>query len=329
MDGSFLITGGLGFIGSWVAKQLIAEGASFVSTDRSEEDGGPGELVFGQVLTPEERAKVDLRPGNIKDAAFLEKLIAESGATHIIHLAGYQTPDCAADPAEGARVNVVGTIEVFEAVRRLRAKGDDRVRNVVYASSAAVAGPPSDYDSPLLDETPHRPRSQYGVFKLADEGCARVFWQDHGIASVGLRPFVVYGVGREIGLTSSPTKAVRAAVAGESYVVPLTGMTNYNYVADVASCFVGAARSHEEGTLALNLPGEVASIRDFLDVIERVLPEAAGKLSCEGPEIPIAWDLDGTGLDRLLQSKLGGLPRTTVEEGIRKTAEHFRRIDQG
>jgi len=140
----------------------------------------------------------------------------------------------------GAQVNVIGTLNIFEAVKKFR-QDLQMDSPVVYTSSAAVTGFPSDYSSPLEDETPHRPRTHYGVFKLANEGNARIYWQDQKIKSVGLRPHTVYGVGREIGITSGPTKAIKAAVLGRKFVIPFSGKTSFNYVEDLAEVCIRIA----------------------------------------------------------------------------------------
>src|SRR4029078_12050555 len=103
----------------------------------------------------------------------------------------------------GAMFNVVGTFNVFEAARALG------LTRVVYASSAAVFGLADE----AVDETVSpSPLTHSGVFKQANEGNPRVYSADHGISSVGLRPFSVYGVGRDSGLTSDPTRAIKSAV---------------------------------------------------------------------------------------------------------------------
>lgn len=310
MDGPYLITGGQGFFGAWIARQLLSEGAPFVLADLR-----PDDRVLRQVLEPEAVDGLRRVYGDVADGEFVERAVLESRARHVIHLAGLQVPTCAADPIIGARVNVVGTLQVFEAVRRHR----DQVENVVYASSAAVVGPPGDYVGSVRDDAHHVPRTHYGVFKLANEGNARVYWQDHGLPSVGLRPLAVYGVGREVGLTSAPTKAIRAAVLGKPFTVPFRGVTGFNYVADVAACFIACARRHRDGAIALNNPGENHDVREFLDRVEAELPAARGTLRCEGGEIPVAWDLD----ERGLRAVIGEVPHTSIDEGIRQTAARF------
>jgi nucleoside-diphosphate-sugar epimerase len=139
-------------------------------------------------------------------------VVKENAITHIIHLAALQVPFCKAKPSLGAAVNVVGTVNVFEAAKRAGLK------QVVYASSVAVYGISEEYpDAPLAHDAPHKPRTLYGVYKHANEGSARISYQDDGISSIGLRPYIVYGPGRDQGMTSGPTKAILAAVLGQPY----------------------------------------------------------------------------------------------------------------
>ena len=82
------------------------------------------------------------------------------------------------------------------------------------------------------------PSTHYGVFKCCNEGNARIYFQDHGISSVGLRPWTVYGVGRDLGMTSEPTKAIKAVLLGRPYHISFGGWTDFQYVDDVAKTFV-------------------------------------------------------------------------------------------
>ncbi|MCZ6793001.1 MAG: NAD(P)-dependent oxidoreductase [Planctomycetota bacterium] len=307
----FLITGGQGFIGAWMARQLLDEGTAFVLFDRQ-----PDDHILAQVIEPHEIGELERVFGDVADPRQVEEAVASAGATHLVHLAGLQVPTCREDPVLGARVNVIGTLNVFEAARRHA----DRLRGVVYASSAAVAGPTEDYAGPIDDDTHHVPRTHYGVFKTANEGSARVYWLDHGVPSVGLRPLAVYGVGREIGISSGPTKAIRAVVLGEEYTIPFSGTTGFNYAGDVAAVFVASARALREGAHALNHPGEIHTVEEFLRCVEEVVPGARGKLRSEGDPLPVAHDFDEPGLRRLL----GEVPHTPIREGIRATAERFR-----
>jgi nucleoside-diphosphate-sugar epimerase len=160
------------------------------------------------------------------------------------------------------------------------------------------------------------------VYKTANEGSARVYWEECRIPSVGLRPLTVYGVGRELGITSGPTKAIKAALLERDYTIGFSGVTGFHYAEDVAAAFVACARARPEGALALNLRGELMDVSDFVRVVESVVPGASGRIGIEGPVLPIACDFLQTGLDELV----GPLPRTSAAEGVRRTAERFREL---
>jgi nucleoside-diphosphate-sugar epimerase len=315
MKDRFLITGGQGFIGAWIAKALIDEGVPVVIMDRA-----PDNAILSQVIDPERLSEAERVFCDIADGARVLAAMREHRITHAIHLAGLQVPACRSDPVKGATVNIIGTLNVFEAARQLA----DQVRGIAYASSAAVIGHPDDYEGPVPDSAHHLPRTHYGVFKTANEGNARIYWQDHGVPSVGLRPYTVFGVGREIGATSGPTKAMKAAVLGRRYAISFTGNSSFSYVEDLAGIFIAAARSDPGTALALNVRGEVASVEDFVRLLEEVVPEARGKISAAGAPVPVAYDLDETGLETLLG--VGSVPRTPLREAIERTVAQFRRL---
>ena len=218
----------------------------------------------------------------------------------------------------------------FLAARRAKAPFDvqreglaGKKKMIVYASSAAVAGKIEDYGGRISDDARHVPMTHYGVFKAANEGNARVYFADAGISSVGLRPYTVYGVGREIGVTSAPTKAIKAAVLGRAYTIPFSGPTSFVYVEDLAEIFIRAARSGHEGAVALNIRGQVETVSEFLARLCEVLPEAGRRITCEGDPVPIAFDFDESGLEALLGSDV---PRTAIRKGIQRTVDHFERL---
>src|SRR4051794_14954997 len=153
----FLITGGYGFMGAWIAKNLLADGAAVHVYDLKED---PRRL---RLLLPDEQVRrVTFVPGDVTDLATLTGALKTHGITHLIHLAGLQVPTCRADPMLGAKVNVLGTLAVFEAAKAL----GKQVKRIVYASSAAVFGGPDKYPpGPHPDDAPLIPGTHYGVFK--------------------------------------------------------------------------------------------------------------------------------------------------------------------
>ncbi|HYI18602.1 MAG TPA: SDR family oxidoreductase [Solirubrobacteraceae bacterium] len=267
MDERFLVTGSGGCIGAWAVAQLVGEGTGVVAFDASDDDHR-----LRLLLTDDELAALVRVRGDITDLDALERVLDEQGITHVIHLAALQVPFCRADPPLGARVNVVGTVNVFEAVSRRR----DRITGpVVYASSVAA------YDA--LEEgedhtaTEGVPSTLYGVYKRANEGTASVYAAEQGVASVGLRPHTVYGPGRDQGLTSAPTVAMLHAAAGRAYTIPFGGRYQMQYAPDVAAAFVAAARRGGDaaGAALEDLGGPSVGTEDVIAAIEAVVPGAA------------------------------------------------------
>jgi nucleoside-diphosphate-sugar epimerase len=309
-----LLTGGYGCIGSWIVRNLLGRGDQAWVYDLKED---PRRLRL--ILDEEQVRQVHFVRGDVTDLTGLRATLSDHHITHVVHLAGLQVPVCRADPVLGAKVNVLGTLAVFEAVRQAQGQ----VQRLVYASSAAVFGPPEHYPpGPLADDVPLAPSTHYGYFKCCNEGNARVYFQDHGVSSIGLRPWTVYGVGRDFGMTSEPTKAIKALALGRPYHITYGGRQDLQYVDDVAQTFVRCLEAPYRGAKSYNLRGQVVDLLAFHQALCAVEP-AAGRLITYGErQIAIAYDLD----DAALQRDLGPVPRTTLADGIRLTLAHFRKL---
>ena len=317
-DERFLVTGALGCIGAWTVRTLVREGATVVGLDLGDD---PRRLRL--IMTTEEFDRATLETGDITHLTELESVIDRHGITNVIHLAALQVPFCRADPPLGAMVNVVGTVNVFEAVKR---RGDGMAPIVYTSSIAAFADDDADPVTGRLtvDATGH-PRTHYGVYKVANEGNARVYWLDDGMASVGLRPMTVYGVGRDQGMTSGPTKAVVSAVLGLPYSVAFGGPTLFQYADDVARTLVAASRSRPSGAHVFNLPGAVADGPALVAAIEAAVPGSTGQITFEPETLPFPSEIDHDGIEAL-----GPLPVTPFAEGIAASAAIYRDLaDQG
>ncbi|RIK46854.1 MAG: epimerase, partial [Chloroflexi bacterium] len=220
----FLVTGALGCIGAWSLRHLVRAGAGVVATDLSTEPTRPR-----LIMSPEELEQVSFQRLDVTDLAALRHCVEQERITRIIHLAGVLIPGCIANPPLGARVNVEGTVNVLETVRR----SNGAVRGVSYASSLAVLGTADLYpERPIADDVLLRPHTLYGTYKMAAEHAARLYWETWQVASIGLRPSVVYGVGRDTGLTSDATKAIVAAVAGRPFQFSFSGGLGMQYAPD-------------------------------------------------------------------------------------------------
>jgi UDP-glucuronate 4-epimerase len=314
----FLVTGALGCIGAWTVRGLVREGAQVVALDV-----GSDSRRLRLIMTPDELAAVTFVTGDITDLAAVEAVLDGHGITNVIHLAALQVPFCRADPPRGALVNVVGTVNIFEAVRR-RA---ERMAPVVYTSSIAVfdAADADPTSGRLMTDAASHPPNHYGVYKQANEGNARIYWQDQGLSSIGLRPMTVYGVGRDQGMTSGPTKAIVSAVLGRPYRVSFDGPTLYQYVEDVARTLVAASRSSLEGARVYNMPGVIADGPAITAAIEAVVPDAAHVIGFEPGDLPFPFEIDHDGIEAL-----GPLPVTPLADGIAASVAIYRRLaDEG
>lgn len=312
MSEVFLVTGSLGCIGAWTVRLLVREGTPVVSLDAGTDMHRPR-----LIMSDEELARVRWETGDITDLNRIEQVLDEHRITNIIHLAALQMPFCKANPPLGAAVNVVGTVNILEAALR-RA---DRMAPVVYASSLALfsAGDADPTTGLLpLDAVPHPP-THYAVYKLANEGNARIYWRDNGLPSIGLRPMTVNGPGRDQGMTSGPTKATMAAVFGKPFAIPFGGKTIYNYAEDTGRAFIMASRSKVAGAPVVNLPGSTVDMSEVVAAIEAAVPEARGMITYSDTTLPFPHhiDVDPT-------SPAAGAPVTPFEEATRLTVDLFR-----
>jgi nucleoside-diphosphate-sugar epimerase len=306
-----LVTGAYGCIGSWVVHELVAREVDVVAFDV----GGDGSRLLLS-LSEEQAAAVPRVHGDITELAAFERALDEHDITHVIHLAALQVPFCRANPPLGAAVNVVGTTNVLEAVRR-RGPG---MGAVVYASSIAAYDAIDDPDAGT--DMKGTPATLYGVFKRANEGTAQVYWADNQVASIGLRPHTVYGPGRDQGLTSAPTVAMLAAAAGVPYHVPYGGRAQLQYVPDVARAFVQAAFAGVSGAEVYDMPGRPVLISDVVEQITTVRPDVAGTITFDGPPLPFPAGND----DPALEQAIGSWQRTSLADGVRDTIDRFTRL---
>jgi UDP-glucuronate 4-epimerase len=291
----WLVTGALGCIGAWTAVLLAREGVGVVALDLGDDDRRLRLIASADELAPIAHVR-----GDITDLRAVERTLAEHEITHVVHLAALQVPFCRENPVLGAQVNVTGTVNVFEASRRLGLR-----TTIAYASSAAV------YDR----RGEVAPETLYGVYKVANEGTARIYAEENGVASVGLRPFSVYGPGRDQGLTAGPTLAIAAAVHGEPYRIGFGGRTQLHYAADVARAFIRAARSSPDGAHTFNLGGPATPIADFAALLAREVPGA--EISHDDAPLPFPDELPQPWFDA---------PLTPLEQGVRETVEILRRV---
>jgi len=310
MTGPVLVTGAAGCIGAWTVKLLRDAGEAVVAFDLSA-DRRRLELLCDD---PAEAATVEWEVGDIADFARVAEVFARHRPRAVIHLAALQVPFCKADPVQGARVNGVGGVNVFEAARQHDCK------RIAYASSVAATAMAADASSktPWLE-------TLYGASKVYNEQNARVYWQDWQVPSVGIRPSVVYGPARDQGMSSTPTVAMLAAVLGAPFVIPFTGPVGFVHASEAAAAFIQAVSGEQSGAHVFALNGTVKTVEEVVEMIRA--RRAGAQVSCEGAALPFpAAELS----DAPLRAHIGDYARPAFEDGLEQTLDLFaRRVEEG
>jgi len=299
-----LVTGGAGFIGAAVVEALVRDGASVVVLD---------DLSTGREANlAAVRERIVFHRGSILDPEALARAVA--GTDCIIHLAARTSvPRSVAEPLETNRVNVEGTLAVLEAARQAG------VRRVVYAASSSAYGESATL--PKVETQPPAPLSPYAVSKLAGELYAAVYTRLHGLETVALRYFNVYGPRQN---PDSPYAAVLArflaALAdGDSPVVYGDGeqTRDFTYVADAAAATVAACTAPEARGVVLNIAG---GRRVSLNQVLALLEPITGRPVRPRYAPPRPGDIRHSAADiRRAAALLGWRPQVSLEEGLRRT----------
>ncbi|MEZ5930453.1 MAG: NAD(P)-dependent oxidoreductase [Alphaproteobacteria bacterium] len=295
--GPVLVTGAGGCIGAWVLALLERAGVPVVAFDLSNDKRRP------KLLMKDAKAEaIPWETGDIADSERVMSVVRAHGIRAIIHLAALQVPFCKADPINGARVNVVGTVNVFEAARA------HNLKRVAFASSiAAHSFFPDQTWLPTL----------YGAYKYCDEMIAKVYCQDWDVPSVGIRPGVVYGIGRDQGMTSKTTTAILAAAAGRPYTIPFSGAVSGLHAGEVASAFIKAVSVDRDEAVMFDHNGVPSTVKAWVDMIKQIEPGA--RITIEGAALPFPAALS----DEPIRDYLGDFGHLSLDEGIRATFDTF------
>ena len=297
-SGRILVTGSGGCIGAWALALLVRAGVDVTAFDLDPAPRRPALL-----MTEEELGRVTWVAGDIADPEAVRR--AAAGCQAIIHLAALQVPFCKADPIGGARVNVVGTVNVFEAARQ------EGIRRVGYASS--IAAHSFFPDSPYL-------KTLYGAYKTCGEQIAAVYWQDWQVPSVGLRPSVVQGVGRDQGVTSKTTVAIQAAALGVPYTVPFSGPVSFLHAGEVASAFIQTAARDGDGAPVFDINGPATTVEAIVNQVRTLAPDS--NIAIDGDPLPFPADLS----DDPVRAHLGDYGSVDPAEGVEGTFLAFRAL---
>jgi len=312
-----LVTGGAGFIGGHLAETFVGEGHDVVVLDNFEPfyDVGIKERTVERCreVAAESDGGYELVEGDVRDAELVDDVVGGSDVVvHQAAQAGVRTS--VEEPRKVTAVNVDGTVNV------LQSSVDADVERVIIASSSSVYGKPVSL--PYDEAHPTEPVSPYGVSKLANEHYARVYHELHGLPTVCLRYFTVYGPRMRPNMAIS--NFVSRCLAGEPPVIYGDGKQtrDFTYVDDVVEANRTLLAADEADGEALNVGStDNIEIRELAEVIRDQL----------APDLELVFedareaDAEHTHADVTKARELIGYePSTDIRTGVGRFVEWYR-----
>ena len=313
-----LVTGGAGFLGSHLVDRLLADGASVrvldnLSTGSLDNLRAAARWRSTEAASaPSAGTRLEVVLGDIRDRELVRR--AMRLVEGVFHLAALPPSSASvADPAEFHTVNVQGTLNVLEAAL---AEGAGRV---VFASCASVYGSPSP--GRVMEDGPVQPASLFAASKLAGEMYCRVFYTKHGLETVALRYFTVYGPRQTRVDDSLTVPAFIDALRRRRPVMDADAAAalDFTYVDDAVDATVSAATAAPAAGQTINVgSGQTASVQEVLSILSRLLgpPPIAG--AC--PE-PAAIPASRQPLASRAAELLGYVPRVSVASGLSRVVQ--------
>jgi UDP-glucose 4-epimerase len=311
-----LVTGGLGFIGSNLARRLLAEGARVTLCDALIEGYGGNPANIREI-----RSDVEVDSSDVRDAEAMERLV--EGRDVVFHLAAQVSHVMSlSNPYPDIDINIKGTAVLLEACR----KKNPQVL-VVRSGTRGQYGPAVKL--PVSEETPSDPRGIYEISQLSAEMICRTYTRIHGIRTVPLRLTNVYGPRGQMKHSHFGVVNWFVRLALEGRPIPVFGsgkiLRDFLYVEDCVDALVRAALEPRAVGEILNVGHDRPST--FLEVAERlreIVPGARIEFTDFTPERraqePGDFVSDITKIRRLL----GWEPSVGLREGLERTVAFYR-----
>ncbi|MGA2960864.1 MAG: NAD(P)-dependent oxidoreductase [Candidatus Korobacteraceae bacterium] len=304
-----LVTGGAGFIGSYLVPMLLEKGAEVVVFD-----------VAAQPTSLQSvRDRITYIRGDLASPADLYRAMMSQAITDVFHLGSILAGPCEENPIMGFRVNFQSTQALLDASLALK------VNRFVMVSSISVFG--RDVAEPVRDDAVKNPETIYGQTKLASEHLLLWYARKHGLDTRALRFTWVFGPGRSTGITALYSSLILDAMArGETITVPNPDETgDWLYVKDAVKALWTLHQATSPKQRIYNIAGGVHSIREVVGIAKRYCPASQVTL-VEGGEskspYPAAYD------DSMARKEIGWLPtydiETAVQEHVRTVRELYR-----
>ncbi|GIX47431.1 MAG: nucleoside-diphosphate sugar epimerase [Candidatus Tectimicrobiota bacterium] len=310
----YLVTGGTGFVGAYVVRDLARDGHQVTVYDLM-----PNREYLAEVVPEAERARVRIVPGDVTDLPLLLRTLRENPPERVVHLAATLSASSEENPLRALKINCEGTINVFEAALTFN------VQKVVWASSIAVFGPPNRRPpGEIANDAFHQPSDLYGACKAMNEQLGRHYRRRRGLDCVGLRFSVVYGYGKAHTVPRGTgadflIELIDKPALGQPGVVPHGDkLLDWLYVEDAARAVVLASQTLRNPSVGLNVCGERHTVREAAAYVKRLLPAAQLDVQPGGRGGPMRYEMATT------EAEIHYSPQVSLEEGLRRTINALR-----
>jgi UDP-glucuronate 4-epimerase len=308
-----LVTGAAGFIGSRLARSLVASGHSVIGIDRFSDCYDPAlKRQNVEALLSEER--FDLVKADLNEVDLAPLL---QGVDVVFHLAAQ--PGVRA--SWGIEFDIYLDDNVLSTQRLLEAARDARLERLVFSSSSSIYGDPERF--PVTEADIPRPISPYGVTKLAAERLCHLYSVEFSVPAVVLRYFTIFGPGQRPDMAF--TRFIEAALGGGSVDVYGDGLQSrdFTYVDDAVEATISAATRGTPGSTYNVAGGAPATVLEVLETLEKLLHvEIQVRHHPAAPGDARRTEADTT----LARRDLGYSPKTGLREGLARQAEAHKTI---
>lgn len=296
------MTGGAGFIGSYLIPELLRRGFEVTAFDLAREP-----LALAPIFD-----EITYIQGDLSSGPNLYRVMMTEKITDVFHLGSILAGPCEENPQQGFQVNMESTLHLLDASVAMK------VNRFIMLSSISVFG--RDVSEPVADDAVKNPETIYGQTKLASEHLLKWFYRKHGLDARALRFTWVFGPGRTRGITALWSSAILDAVArGEPLVVSNPDETgDWLYVKDAVKAIMILYDAETPTQRIYNIAGGAYSIRDVVNVAQTFKPDAKITLVENGGRqspYPAAYD------DSAARREIGWHPSYRIEDAVKEHIE--------